>query len=323
MNVNGFVAFAGGVLSFFAPCVLPLVPSFLIYISGCSISTYSELSDRKICNTVRLHAIAFIVGFSFVFISLGFSSSFLGNVFSEYETWIMRVGGLMLVVMGVNTLGLLNIPFLNQEKMVHLHAKPVGLVGSFVVGITFSLGWTPCIGPVLASILLIASAGGSPFAGVRLLGLYSLGRAIPFFIAAMLVTRLMGFMRRYGHIVKHTSMVLGRASHRPRHPPPQRILEGDQQSAGVGPDPGVHSSAGRSHGKNGPLRRPVPHVPSGVRQVRRRPTLLAGHPQMTHFPHAAGYSRPNCPHRPFTAPCFTHFAIPVAFSCPPSDNSGI
>jgi len=209
MNVNGLVAFVGGVLSFFAPCVLPLVPSFLIYISGCSITSYSELSDKKIKHRVLLHAVAFIVGFSFVFISLGLSSSFLGNVFSRYETWIMRIGGLMLVVMGINMLGVLKIPFLNREKMVHLKEKPVGLVGSFVVGVTFSLGWTPCIGPVLASILLIASAGGSPFAGVHLLGLYSLGLAIPFFVAAILVTRLMGLMRRYGHIVKHTSMVLG------------------------------------------------------------------------------------------------------------------
>ena len=209
MNVNGFVAFAGGILSFFAPCVLPLVPSFLIYISGCSISSYDDLSDRKTKRKVLLHAIAFIVGFSVVFISLGVSSSYLGNVFSRYETWIMRIGGLLLVIMGVNMLGWVRIPFLNQEKMVHLNEKPVGLFGSFVVGVTFSLGWTPCIGPVLASILLIASAGGSAFAGVRLLALYSLGLAIPFFIAALLVTRLMGFMRRYGHIVKHTSVVLG------------------------------------------------------------------------------------------------------------------
>ncbi len=209
MNVNGFVAFVGGILSFFAPCVLPLVPSFLIYISGCSIKSYSDLSDAKTKHRVFLHTIAFIVGFSVVFMSLGVSSSFLGNVFSRYETWIMRVGGLVLVVMGINMLGLVKIPFLNQEKMLHLNEKPVGFLGSFLVGVTFSLGWTPCIGPVLASILLIASAGGSAFAGVRLLALYSLGLAIPFCVAALLVTRLMGLMRRYGHIVKHSSMVLG------------------------------------------------------------------------------------------------------------------
>ncbi len=209
MNVNGLVAFGGGVLSFFAPCVLPLVPSFLIYISGCSIGSTSDLCDRRVIHRVRMHAIAFIVGFSFVFISLGFSSSFLGNLFSQYEKWIMRIGGLLLIAMGLNMLNVLKIGFLNQEKIVQLKEKPVGFLGSFLVGVTFSLGWTPCIGPVLASILLIASAGGSVFTGVRLLGLYSLGLAIPFFCAAMLMTRLMGLMRRYGHFVRYTSFVLG------------------------------------------------------------------------------------------------------------------
>jgi cytochrome c-type biogenesis protein len=209
MNVNGFVAFWFGVLSFFAPCVLPLVPSFLIYISGCSIQTCSDLSDKKVRRKVLLHAIAFIVGFSVVFISLGVSSSYLGNVFSQYQKWIMRVGGLLLIIMGFNMMGVLKIPFLNQEKLVHLNERPAGFFRSFIVGVTFSLGWTPCIGPVLASILLIASAGGSPFAGVRLLALYSLGLAVPFFVAALLVSRLMGFMQRFGRIVRYISPVLG------------------------------------------------------------------------------------------------------------------
>ena len=209
MNVNGLVAFIGGVLSFFAPCVLPLVPSFLIYISGCSISSCSDLSDAKVRRRVLLHAITFIVGFSFVFVSLGFSSSFLGNLFSQYEKWIMRIGGLLLIGMGLNMLNLLKIGFLNREKMVHMHGKPAGFFGSFLVGITFSLGWTPCIGPVLASILLIASAGGSVFTGARLLSIYSLGLAIPFFVAALMVSRLMGFLQRYGHFVRYTSFALG------------------------------------------------------------------------------------------------------------------
>ncbi len=209
MDVNGLVAFVGGMLSFFAPCVLPLVPSFLIYISGCTISSTGDLSNRRVRHRMGFHTIAFIVGYSFVFILLGFSSSLLGNLFFQYEKWIMRVGGLMLLVMGINMVGLVKIPFLNREKMVHFKEKPVGLLGSFLVGVTFCLGWSSCLSPVLASILFIASAGHSPFAGVRLLGLYSLGLAIPFFIAAMLMTHLMGLMRRYGHFVRYTSFVLG------------------------------------------------------------------------------------------------------------------
>jgi cytochrome c-type biogenesis protein len=208
VNVNGFVAFVGGVLSFFAPCVLPLVPSFLIYISGASITQASDLSNKACRRKIILHAVSFIIGFSFVFISLGLSSSVLGNIFSLYEKWIMRIGGFLLIIMGLSMLNLIKISFLNQEKMIHLNEKPAGFLGSFVVGITFSLGWTPCIGPVLASILLIASAGDSALSGAYLLALYSLGLAIPFFVAALLVSRLMGFMQRWGYIVKYTSKVL-------------------------------------------------------------------------------------------------------------------
>ncbi len=198
----------GGVLSFFAPCILPLVPSFLIYISGTSISQASDLSNKRYRKKITLHAVSFIAGFSFVFISLGLSSSVLGNVFSLYEKWIMRIGGFVLIVMGLSMLNIIRISFLNQEKMIHLNEKPAGYVGSFVVGLTFSLGWTPCIGPVLASILLIASTADSALSGAYLLGLYSLGLAIPFFVAALLVSHLMGFMQRWGYIVKYTSKVL-------------------------------------------------------------------------------------------------------------------
>jgi cytochrome c-type biogenesis protein len=208
MEVSGFVAFIEGLLSFFAPCILPLVPSFLLYISGTSINQVSDLSDKKNQRQILLHSISFIIGFTFVFMSLGFSSSLLGNVFSLYEKWIMRVGGFVLIVMGLSMLNILKISFLNQEKLVHLNEKPAGFAGSFVVGLTFSLGWTPCIGPVLASILLIASTSNSPLSGVYLLGLYSLGLAIPFFISALLVSRLIKFMQKWGYIVKYTSKAL-------------------------------------------------------------------------------------------------------------------
>jgi cytochrome c-type biogenesis protein len=210
MNVDGLLAFGAGILSFFSPCVLPLVPSFLIYISGTTVNDYSELSSGQHRKNIVYHSIAFIFGFSLVFIALGLSSSlFLGNILSAYQSWIMTIGGVLLIVMGLNMLNIIKIPFLNQEKMIHLKQKRVGLIGSFVVGVAFSLGWTPCIGPVLSSILLIAATSKSVTSGIYLLGLYSLGLAIPFFIAALLVARLMDFMQRWGHIVKYTSRVLG------------------------------------------------------------------------------------------------------------------
>ena len=209
MDVTAYVAFTAGVLSFFSPCVLPLVPSYLIFISGASIENYSELSAKKHRRTLILHALSFIVGFSVVFVSLGLSSSLIGAVFSTYERWIVRVGGIILILFGLNMLNVLRIPFLNQEKLVHLKGKPIGLMGSFVIGVTFSLGWTPCIGPVLASILLIASTASSVAQGGYLLSLYSLGLAIPFFIAALLVGRLLNLMQKYGWIMKYSSYVIG------------------------------------------------------------------------------------------------------------------
>jgi cytochrome c-type biogenesis protein len=209
MDVTGLVAFSAGILSFFSPCVLPLVPSFLIYISGASITQYSDLSDKKYRKTILLHSIFFIAGFSLVFVCLGYSSSFLGNIFSEYQTWITRIGGVFLVIMGFNMLNLLKIPFLNQEKLIHIQQKKTGFLGSFIIGVTFSLGWTPCIGPVLSTILLLSATSGATSKGVYLLGLYSLGMAIPFFAASLLVARLMDFMRRWGHIVRYSSYVLG------------------------------------------------------------------------------------------------------------------
>jgi len=209
VDVNWYAAFSAGLISFFSPCILPLVPSFLIYISGATISDFSDLAKESYRRRILLHSIFFIAGFSLVFIALGLSSSFLGNLFSAYQKWIMAVGGLMLIIMGLNMLGLLKIPFLTREKTVHVKGSAGGLLGSVLVGVTFSLGWTPCIGPVLASILIISATGKSIWAGVHLLGSYSLGLAVPFFLAALFVGRLMKFMQRFGHIARYTSLVLG------------------------------------------------------------------------------------------------------------------
>ncbi|MGD0236455.1 MAG: cytochrome c biogenesis protein CcdA [Syntrophorhabdales bacterium] len=209
MDVTAFLALSAGILSFFSPCVLPLVPSYLIFISGATIDSYTELSSIQHRKTLLLHSISFIVGFSLVFVSLGISSSLLGNLFSTYERWIVRIGGLLLIVFGLNMLNVLKIPFLNQEKMCHMRTKPIGLLGSFLIGITFSLGWTPCIGPVLASILLIASTTSTVTQGMYLLSLYSLGLAIPFFVAALLVGRILYLMQKYGWVVKYSSYVIG------------------------------------------------------------------------------------------------------------------
>ena len=180
---TGTHAFSAGLISFFSPCILPLVPSFLIYISGATIRDCSDFQDKSFRRSVLLHSVFFIAGFSLVFITLGLSSSILGSLFAAYQKWIMVVGGIVLIVMGLNMLGLFKIPFLNREKTVHVEGKAGGFLGSVLVGVTFSLGWTPCIGPVLASILIISATGKSVWGGFYLLGLYSLGLAIPFFLS--------------------------------------------------------------------------------------------------------------------------------------------
>lgn len=209
MDLSGLIAFGSGILSFFSPCVLPLIPSYLIFISGISVDNYNEVLSSKYRKNVLIHSIAFVLGFSFVFMTLGFSSSFIGNILSSYQTYIVKAGGLILIVMGLFYLNIIKIPILNHEKVIQLKKKPIGIFGSFIVGITFSLGWTPCIGPALSSILIIASTAENVFKGVYLLGLYSLGMAIPFLISSLLCNRLLDFLKRYGHLVRYSMKILG------------------------------------------------------------------------------------------------------------------
>ena len=209
MELNSIVAFSSGILSFFAPCVLPLVPSYLIFISGASIDHFDKFKTVKFKTAMFAHSIAFVLGFSFVFIILGISSSIIGEFLSTYQTYISRIGGILLIVMGLFTLNLIKIPFMNQEKIIHLKTKPLGFFGSFIIGITFSLGWTPCLGPALASILVIASTQETIWQGAYLLSMYSLGFALPFILSALLFNQLLRFIKKYGYVVKYTMKIMG------------------------------------------------------------------------------------------------------------------
>jgi cytochrome c-type biogenesis protein len=168
-----------------------------------------ESASARFNKIVFAHALVFVLGFSFVFVLLGASSSILGRFLSAYQFYIMKLGGILLIVMGLFSLDIIKIPLLNQEKVVHLKEKPLGFFGSFMVGVTFSLGWTPCIGPALSSILILASTEESVGRGVYLLSMYSMGLGLPFIISALLFHRLFGLLRRYGYVVKYTSKVMG------------------------------------------------------------------------------------------------------------------
>jgi len=208
-DFTGIVAFISGLLSFFSPCILPLVPSYLIFISGITFDDYTGLQSGKYRKIVLIHSLAFIAGFSFVFVALGISSSALGRLLSNYQVYVMRIGGFILIILGLYYLDVIRMPFLNREKVFHLKEKPVGLFGSFIIGITFSLGWTPCVGPALSSILIIASTTENIWEGIYLLGLYSLGLAIPFLISALLFDQLFGLLKKYSSIVKYSMKFLG------------------------------------------------------------------------------------------------------------------
>jgi cytochrome c-type biogenesis protein len=185
-DVSTLIAFTAGLLSFVSPCVLPLVPSYITYITGVS---FQDLTDEKTKSKIRLattlHSILFITGFSTVFILMGASASYLGQILIEYQSWIMKVGGVLIIILGIQFTGIINIPFLQMEKRFEMGKKPLGYLGSFLVGVVFAAGWTPCIGPILSTILIYASTTKSFTTGILLLAVYSLGLGIPFFLSSL------------------------------------------------------------------------------------------------------------------------------------------
>ena len=186
------VAFVAGLLSFLSPCVLPLVPSYVGFITG---MTLPEISGRR--RAALIHALLFVAGFSLVFVLLGASATALGRALNHYQVWLQRVGGVLIILFGVLCLGVFRINLLSQERRLHLERKPIGYLGSALVGIAFGAGWTPCIGPVLGGILGLAATSGDVARGMQLLAVYSAGLAIPFLIAAVAVERFLDWFQRF------------------------------------------------------------------------------------------------------------------------------
>ena len=186
------VAFAAGLLSFLSPCVLPLVPSYIGFLTG---MTLPEMSGRR--RVALLHAFFFVAGFSLVFILLGASATALGRALNYYQIWLQRLGGLLIIGFGLVCLGVIKLDFLTQERRLHVEQKPVGFLGSALVGMAFGAGWTPCIGPVLGAILGLAATSADVTQGMLLLAVYSAGLAVPFLIAAVAVDSFLGWFQRF------------------------------------------------------------------------------------------------------------------------------
>jgi cytochrome c-type biogenesis protein len=201
-NPSFYLAFAAGVLSFLSPCVLPLVPSYVAFITGLSFEALThEHPKRRLRRIILGHSLLFILGFSVLFTLLGASATFLGQFLVEHRDTIRVLGGIMVIAFGLFISGVFSLGFLQREKKFHFRDKPLGFLGSFLVGVTFAAGWTPCVGPILSSILLYASTAEDVHSGIYLLLFFSLGLGVPFIICSLaLNTFLSAFQRTRRYI---------------------------------------------------------------------------------------------------------------------------
>ncbi len=202
-NINILVAFTAGLFSFLSPCVLPLIPSYLSFVSGVSLE---EMRAAEIVSHVRrrvvLNSLAFIVGFSLVFISLGVSASFLGSFFLGYRDFIRILGGIFILIVGTYITGVIKIAPLERYLQFNLKDKPAGYLGSVLVGITFAVAWTPCVGPILGAILALAGTSGEIERGILLLATYAAGLALPLFLSAVAVDSFFQFSRFFRRYIQ-------------------------------------------------------------------------------------------------------------------------
>jgi cytochrome c-type biogenesis protein len=198
------VAFVAGLLSFLSPCVLPLVPSYIGFLTG---MTLPELGSRR--RAALTHALLFVAGFSLVFILLGASATALGRSLVYHQVWLQRGGGVLIILFGLLCLGVLRTPGLLSERRFQLQRKPIGYLGSALVGMAFAAGWTPCIGPVLGGILGLAATSQDVSRGMLLLAVYSAGLAVPFLVAALAIESFLGWFQRFRRFLPWVMRVSG------------------------------------------------------------------------------------------------------------------
>jgi cytochrome c-type biogenesis protein len=211
-SVSLFGAFLAGLLSFVSPCVLPIVPGYLSFISGVNVARMKDgVADPGQLRRVVLTSLAFVLGFSTVFVSLGAAATLVGYYLQQWKRPLGMIGGAIVIVLGLHTMGVIKLNFLLYEKRAEVKTKPLGLLGAYVVGLAFAFGWTPCIGPILGAILLYAAQQETVTQGVVLLSAYSAGLGIPFLAASLAINRFFaasGTLRRHMKAVEYVSGVL-------------------------------------------------------------------------------------------------------------------
>jgi len=211
-NVSVLVALSAGFISFLTPCILPLIPSYLAFITGISLE---ELQSSENLKSVRKKVIGnslmFILGFSTVFIALGASATFVGRFLSRHIRWFEIVGGTVVILLGLHFAGVLKLRFLEREKKFHVQRKPLGYLGTALVGMAFAAGWTPCVGPILGAILTMAATTQNVFKGVILLVFYSIGLGIPFLLSGIIIHRFFEYfktIRKYFRVITAAGGIL-------------------------------------------------------------------------------------------------------------------
>ena len=204
MLIKSFLAFGAGFISFLSPCVLPLIPGYISYISGESLGDIVEKQKKVILKTVL-----FSLGFSLVFISFGATASFIGNILLENSNTLRIIAGIIIIIFSLQLIGILNLNFLNQEKRFQTKNYSNNLFFPILVGAAFGFGWTPCIGPVLGSILTLAAVESSIGKGILLLSFYSLGLAIPFILSGYGISKFLAFSKNFRKNIKIVSVAGG------------------------------------------------------------------------------------------------------------------
>src|SRR5438552_11078458 len=208
-DVTILAALLAGLVSFLSPCVLPLVPPYLVFLAGTSLERLAEAEPApQVRRDTVIAAVLFVLGFSTIFVALGASASVVGALMRYYSNELAVVAGIAIIVMGLHFLGVTPIALLHRQARIHV-AKPVGLWGAYVMGLAFALGWTPCIGPILAAILAVAASKATVAKGAVLLAIYSLGLGVPFIIAALAVEPFAAFLARFRSHLLHVERVMG------------------------------------------------------------------------------------------------------------------
>ncbi len=211
LDISYAGALGGGLLSFVSPCVLPLVPAYLCFLGGTSLEQLSgdETVETGAARRVVVSALLFIFGFSTVFVALGASATVISGILLEHKLILGQIAGVIIIIFGLHVMGLLRLPFLNRDVRLHLQNRPASLAGAYLLGLAFAFGWTPCIGPILATVLSVAARGDSLWYGTTLLTVYAAGLGIPFLLAAFLAAPFMRWMKRMRKHMRRIEMATG------------------------------------------------------------------------------------------------------------------